>query len=205
MKRDKRLTQSGISSLSAGMQKKARADLLGKGELIPFYRQGAPLESLILGAAQCLYEFFHSNGYMIHRAEWDGRKIVRALSDYEGWVYAFYGQDDDPLYVGETDRTFKARFAEHQRKALWWRSWSRVKVLPCPNQSMRKVFESLIGVAGGYAANRAQPLSPDNIFDDVVLSLLSLKNDAGEKPEFPNEMVRHHAEAILGLLPTGTD
>ncbi|MBU9194689.1 GIY-YIG nuclease family protein [Burkholderia gladioli] len=202
MKKDNRLTQSGLSPLSVGMQRKIRADLLGNGELVPFNKQGAPLESFIVGAAHCLYEFFHSNGYMIHRAEWDGRKIVRALLDYEGWVYAFYGKDDDPLYIGETDRAFKVRFSEHKRKAPWWRRWDRVKVLPCPDQSMRKVFESLIGVAGGYSANKAQPSGPDNIFDDVILSLLSLENDAGEKPEFPNEMVRHNAEAILDLLPT---
>ncbi|MBJ9897949.1 GIY-YIG nuclease family protein [Burkholderia cenocepacia] len=202
MKKDRRLTQSGLPVLSVGMQKNCRAALEGSGALVPFNKQRDPLESLIVGAASCLYEFFHSNGYLVHRAEWDGRKIVHSLLNYEGWVYAFYGENDDPLYVGETDRSFKVRFDEHKRKASWWSSWRRVKVLPCPNQSMRKMFESLIGLAGGYSANKAQPLGPDNIFDDVILSLLVLKNDTGEEPEFPNDMVRYNAEALLDLLST---
>ncbi|WP_272545882.1 GIY-YIG nuclease family protein [Burkholderia cepacia] len=200
MKRDKRLTQSNLPLLSSGMQEKCRAYLEGQGALVSFNAQRDPLEALIVGAASCLYEFFHSNGYLIKRAEWDNRKIVRPLLSYKGWVYAFYGENDNPLYVGETHRAFKKRFGEHKKKAPWWRDWTRVKVLPCPNQSMRKVFESLIGVAGGYSANKAQPLGPDNIFDDVILSLLVLNNDVDERPEFPNDMVRDNAEAILALL-----
>ena len=65
---------------------------------------------------------------------------------------------------------------------------------------MRKVFESLIGLAGGYEANRMQPSGGDNIFDDVILSLLLLKNDTGDPPNFPNNMVRDNVEMLSDLL-----
>lgn len=200
MTKDRRLTQSNLPSLSVEDQKNLRTGLAQKGVLVGFNKQVSPLENLISGAASCLYEFFHSNGYMIRRAEWDQRTIVPALLNYVGWVYAFYGEGELPVYVGETGRGFQDRFTEHSRRATWWPLWTGVKVLPCPDQSMRKVFESLIGLAGGYEANRMQPSGEDNIFDEVILSLLLLKNDAGELPSFPNNMVRDNAKMLSDLL-----
>ncbi|WP_165645976.1 GIY-YIG nuclease family protein [Bordetella bronchiseptica] len=200
MTKDRRLTQSNLPSLAAEDQKNLRTGLAQRGVLVSFNKQVAPLENLISGAANCLYEFFHSNGYMIRRVEWDQRTVVSTLLNHVGWVYAFYGEDELPVYVGETGRGFQDRFTEHSRCAQWWPFWTGVKVLPCPDQSMRKVFESLIGLAGNYQANRMQPSGGDTIFDDVILSLLLLKNDAGEPPNFPNNMVRDNAEMLSDLL-----
>lgn len=200
MAKDRRLTQSNLPSLSVEDQKNRRTGLAQRGVLVSFSSQVAPLENFITGSANCLYEFFHSNGYMIRRAEWNQQTIAPALLNYVGWVYAFYGEGELPVYVGETGRGFQNRFTEHSRCAPWWPLWTGVKVLPCPDQSMRKVFESLIGLAGGYEANRMQPSGGDNIFDDVILSLLLLKNDTGEPPNFPNNMVRDNVEMLSDLL-----
>ena len=43
----------------------------------------------------------------------------------------------------------RARFEEHEKeesKEWWWKSWTGVKVLPCPDQSMRKLFTTTRGV-----------------------------------------------------------
>ncbi|WP_157637026.1 hypothetical protein [Burkholderia ubonensis] len=200
MAKDRRLTQSNLPSLSVEDQKNRRTSLAQRGVLVSFNSQVAPLENFITGSASCLYEFFHSNGYMIRRAEWNQQTIVPALLNYVGWIYAFYGEGELPVYVGETGRGFQERFTEHSRCAPWWPPWTGVKVLPCPDQSMRKVFESLIGLAGGYEANRMQPSGGDNIFDDVILSLLLLKNDTGDPPNFPNNMVRDNVEMLSDLL-----
>lgn len=200
MAKDRRLTQSNLPSLSVEDQKNRRTSLAQRGVLVSSNSQVAPLENFITGSANCIYEFFHSNGYMIRRAEWNQQTIVPALLNYAGWIYAFYGEGELPVYVGETGRGFQDRFTEHSRCAPWWPLWTGVKVLPCPDQSMRKVFESLIGLAGGYEANRMQPSGGDNIFDDVILSLLLLKNDTGDPPNFPNNMVRDNVEMLSDLL-----
>lgn len=201
MKKDRRLTHSDLPSLSVEDQKKIRTGLEQHGVLVGFNKQAAPLEHLILGATSCLYEFFHSNGYMIRRSEWESETIVPVILSYAGWVYAFYGEDELPLYVGETSRGFQARFTEHRDKGVeWWSNWTGVKILPCPDKSMRKFFESLIGLAGGHVANKMQPPGGDNIFNDVILSLLLLKNDAGELPNFPNDMVRDNVKMLSVLV-----
>jgi len=202
MKKDNRLTRNDWLPMSADDQKNLRAELEMRGVLAEFHDTATPLESSIVDTASCLYEFFHSNGYIILRSEWIEKTIVPALSNYEGWVYAFYGDDDSPIYVGETSRTFMERFTEHKKKQPWWSCWKRVKVLPCPNQSMRKVFESLIGLAGGYVANKMQPAGGDNIFDEVILSLLLLGNDDGTLPTFPNKMISDQAKLHLEQLPS---
>ncbi|WP_334026385.1 hypothetical protein [Burkholderia gladioli] len=66
---------------------------------------------------------------------------------------------------------------------------------------MRKFFESMLGMEGDYQGNVMQPAGGDNMFDDVILSLLLLRGDSFELPHFPNEMVRNHAKAILELVP----
>lgn len=200
MKKDRRLTHSELPSLSVEKQKELRDGLEQRGVLVGFNKQVAPLENFITGVASCLYEFFHSNGYMIQRTEWDQQTIPPVILNYAGWVYAFYGEDELPIYVGETKRGFGERFIEHCKCKEWWPHWTGVKVLPCPDQSMRKVFESLIGLAGGHVTNKMQPPGEDNIFDDVILSLLLLKNDADELPNFPNRMVGDSATMILDLL-----
>lgn len=128
---------------------------------------------------------------MTLRSEWSEKAIVPALSKYMGWVYAFYGDKDFPIYVGEIGRTFRRRFTDHNNNTeqRWWPSWTRVKVLPGPNKSVRKLFESLIGLAGEHAANIIQPAEEDNIFDEVLLSLLQLRNDHKSMPTFPNQML----------------
>jgi hypothetical protein len=200
MNKDRRLTYSELPSLSVEEQRELRGGLECRGALVGFHKQVAPLENFITGVANCLYEFFHSNGYLIQRAEWDKKTIPPVILNYTGWVYAFYGEDELPIYVGETKRGFGERFIEHCKCKEWWPHWTGVKVLPCPDQSMRKVFESLIGLAGGHVTNKMQPPGEDNIFDDVILSLLLLKNDADELPNFPNRMVGDSATMILDLL-----
>jgi hypothetical protein len=82
------------------------------------------------------------------------------------------------------------RFDEHSKKKQpWWSDWLAVKVLPCPIKSTRKLFESLIGVGGGYSANKMQPAGIDNIFDDVIISLTLLGNETNTPPTFPIKMV----------------
>lgn len=76
---DRRLTQSGLPLLSKDEQKERRARLARQGVLTGFTTEIAPLENFIIGSANCLYEFFHANGYMIRRTEWDQRAIVPAL------------------------------------------------------------------------------------------------------------------------------
>jgi hypothetical protein len=202
MKKDNRLTHSSGLKIpnSAEYQQGLRASLAARGVLAKLNNTCAPLESSIICTADCIYEFFHSNGYIVLRSEWDTNMVAPALLSYLGWVYAFYGAGDAPLYVGETGRTFRERFSEHDQQP-WWQYWERVKVLPCPNQSMRKIFESLIGLAGGYMENKLQPPGGDNVFDDIVLSLLLLGNDGNFLPTFPNQMVYDHAKLLLDLLP----
>lgn len=167
-------------------QKKLRTNLAITANLPTFQQAASILETHIISTADLLYEFFHLNGYMIVRNEWDSTKTAEPLRKYKGWVYAFYGEGDFPIYVGETGRTLTSRFGEHKKgNQPWWDVWKRVKVLPCPDQSTRKIFESLLGLAGGYQANILQPIGGDNIFDDVILSLLLLGNNNGRLPTFP--------------------
>ncbi len=185
MKKDKRLTDI----------RPPIPDLDARDALVGLSGLSAPLEESIFGTAGILYEFFHSNGYMVRRNE----KISQALSDHQGWVYAFYDKQDVPLYIGETKRKFVKRFDEHSTKR-WWPYWDRVKVLPCPDRAMRKVLESLVGLHGGYLENKSQPLLGENAFDDVVLCLMQLGNDEDALPTFPNNMVRNQANSLLDLL-----
>lgn len=200
MKKDRRLTRSNLPLLSEEDQRNLKLELAQQGRLVGLNHQLAPLENLLFGTAECLYEFFHSNGYMVRRAEWDKKIITPALLNHFGCVYAFYGKNELPVYVGETRRRLKDRFSEHKRYAQWWPYWIGVKVLPCSDQSIRKIFESLIGLAGGYQANRMQPTGKDEIFNDVLLSLLLLKNDTNDPLHFPNGMILDTVEMLSGLL-----
>ena len=179
---------------SKSAQAKARAELASalahQGLLTKLHEQAEPFETRIVQTSTQLYEFFHANGYALEKLNWELGKVDYALSRYEGWVYAFYAESDVPLYVGESGRTFSERFQEHEKKQkqkanAWWPSWKRVKVLPCPDQAMRKVFEALIGLAGGYQANIQQPQAGDNIFDEIIISLIHLGNDHQRLPIFP--------------------
>lgn len=179
-------------------QKTERSYLEARGALGWTNGSAEPLNNLISGASFCLYNFFHDNGYMIVRGEWESSGINSALKSYVGWVYAFYGEEDIPIYVGETNRAFGVRFNEHKRKSHeWWPFWTRVKVLPCPNQTVRKIFESLIGLAGGYVGNRAQPQGTEDLFNEVVLSLLALGNHKEAKPLFNNSSICGYANLAI--------
>ena len=180
-----------------------RTDLAQRGALQNLDSLAAPFENSLFCTATSVYEFFHSNGYRLKKAEVLGRTVSQALMSQRGWVYAFYGPKEAPIYVGETQRTFMKRFKEHRKKQNWWSDWTEVKVLPCPDQTMRKVFESLVGLGGGYLANKAQPAGGDNLLDEMLLSLIALGNNNNELPSFPNkqifdqvELVRHYLEKI---------
>lgn len=166
-------------------QRLMRKQLERRGALHRFHQHAGPLEQRLFSSAHNLYVFFHDNGYKITKGDWDAGAINASFLRYRGWVYAFYGDEELPIYVGETGRTLKHRFFEHKKRANWWEHWAGVKVLPCPNQSIRKYFEALIGLAGGYNANKQQPVGPDNIFDDILLSLLLIGNDKERPPIFP--------------------
>jgi hypothetical protein len=184
---DKRFSSAASEVLSAEQQQKLRTKFASLQNSLTFIEMAAPLEQALFASASSLYEFFHDNGYMILRTDWEQKPIPDAPRSYLGWVYTFYGEDDLPLYIGETGRTFAARFAEHEKdKQIWWPDWHAVKVLPCPSQPIRKIFESLIGLAGGYIANKMQPEGVDNLLDDVVFSLLLLGNESNENPIFPH-------------------
>lgn len=188
MQKDNRSPSSKCPTIpvSAVHQKRLRAGVANRPNLPRLYDRATPLETSVVFAATNLYEFFHLNGYQVTRNDWATKTTADALLRYRGWVYAFYGDEEFPIYVGETGRTLKHRFCEHEKKdPAWWGHWTAVKVLPCPDQSIRKVFESLIGLAGGYKANKLQPAGADNIFDDVILSLLLLGNDNNRLPIFP--------------------
>lgn len=199
MKKDIQSSRAAGSVIAAERQPKIRTSLEQRGALFEFHDKAAPLETHVFCSATSLYEFFHTNGYKILRAEWEQRTISAPLRAYKGWIYAFYGKGDYPIYVGETGRTFIARFREH-KKTPWWVDWEAVKVLPCPNKAMRKLFESLIGLAGGYQSNRMQPAGSDNLLDDVILSLLSLGNDLDRPPTFPNQGIRNSIELVRDHL-----
>ncbi|WP_296508408.1 hypothetical protein [Rhodoferax sp.] len=172
--------------LSAEQQQKLRLELASSGKFSEFIDMAQPLEHALFSSASSLYEFFHANGYMILRTDWEQTHVPNVPRSYLGWVYAFYTIEDFPLYIGETGRTFAARFDEHEKDGQpWWPDWHAVKVLPCPTQSIRKIFESLIGLAGGYAANKMQPVGVDNLLDEVVYSLLLLGNKEKCPPIFP--------------------
>ncbi len=198
--KDNRSPRAGVQSINPKKQKKARSVLYKGGVLVPFNDSAAPLETMLVGSAFCLYDFFHENGYAIFRNEWESKKVHPALRSYVGWVYAFYGDDDFPIYIGETGRSLTRRFAEHMKTQDWCIGWRRVKVLPCPNQAMRKIFESLIGLAGGYHGNKAQPTGADNILDDTILSLLYLGNDNNRLPAFPNEGISTHLADVRSRI-----
>jgi hypothetical protein len=157
------------------------------------------LETSLFSTAENFYEFFHYNGYMIERSDWNKGQIAQTFSLHSGWVYGFYDHQDIPLYIGETERTFQKRFDEHVNKQ-WWPDWFRAKVLPCPDPAMRKVLESLVGLHGGYLANKAQPVIGVNAFDEVILSLIKLGNDAGTLPTLPNKIIYDQANMLLDLL-----
>jgi len=183
---DRQFSLSPSTLLSAEQQQKLRFELASSGKLSKHIDMAQPLEHALFSSASSLYEFFHANGYMILRTDWEQTHIPNAPRSYLGWVYAFYGVDDFPLYIGETGRTFAARFAEHEADGQpWWPHWRAVKVLPCPIQSIRKIFESLIGLAGGYTANKMQPVGVDNLLDEVVYSLVLLGNKGSSPPIFP--------------------
>jgi hypothetical protein len=189
MQADNRTVASGCPSIpSSPTEQQALRDEQAKRKIVPLLQDAAtPLETLILLTANNVYEFFHLNGYKVVRSDWEEELLDPRLRRYQGWVYAFYGVEDVPLYVGETGRTFVDRFKEHAKdEQTWWPEWTRVKVLPCPAQSIRKIFESLLGLAGGYQANKLQPTGVDNLFDDITLSLLLLGNDNGREPIFPD-------------------
>jgi len=160
----------------------------------------APIEECIFGTAGILYEFFHANGYEVRRNE----VITPALAKHRGWIYAFYDEHDVALYIGETKRAFSTRFNEHCDKS-WWPDWDRVKVLPCPDAALRKVFESIVGLGGGYLANKSQPLIGENAFDDLVFCLLKLGNDECNLPRFPNDMIRNQTCSLATLLGMEVD
>lgn len=176
----------------ASVQKAARTHIAIQRAVSMMQTAASPLEMSIVSTAGSVYEFFHSNGLKITRKEWDENTIIPDLATYAGWVYAFYGTG---VYVGETKRTFKKRFREDSVRD-WWPDWRNVKVLPCPEQTIRKLFESLIGLSGGYTANKAQPAGKDNIFDDILASLLLLNNNNNEPPDFPNQMILDQAEHV---------
>ena len=183
---DRKFSHIPSMVLSAKEQQELRLKLASSGNFSEFIGMTQPLEHALFSSASSLYEFFHANGYMILRTDWEQMQVPNAPRSYLGWVYAFYGMDDFPFYIGETGRTFAARFAEHEKDGQpWWPDWHAVKVLPCPNQSIRKIFESLIGLAGGYTANKMQPVGVDNLLDEVVYSLLLLGNEGNLPPIFP--------------------
>lgn len=196
IKKDKRLSRLNDPVIPAKHQQAAIAELRRRGILAHFYNQAAPLENSLIGLVTSIYEFFHSNGYNILREDWDKNTIPEHLQNFSGWVYSFYGEEDFPIYVGETGRKFITRFSEHKKKQSWWSSWNAVKVLPCPSKPIRKIFESLIGVAGGYNANQIQPVVGDNIFDDVILSLLILRSENNQLPIFPNETISNDLDLV---------
>lgn len=201
---DKRLT--GPGNLEIPASKREQEKLIngvksGKGS-VARHHLIAPLDSLIHGATMCLYEFIHSNGYMIKRTEWENNIIAPSLKKFRGWVYLFY-EGDTALYVGETGGTLAVRFGTHRRNAVnWWPHWVGVKVLPCPNATVRKMFESLAGIAGGHVCNMAQPPLEGETFDEVICSLVAIGNDGNNPICYLHKDVEAAVDDVSNKLPT---
>ena len=200
MKRDHRSSAKNIQALTPKEHKQLIADIKSKGLIQSLHDEAAPLEDSIVCTSGSLYEFFHSNGYQLLRDEVTGKLVDRALCIQKGWVYAFYDDLENPLYVGETGREFMKRFREHSKNRDWWKHWTRVKVLPCPDKAIRKLFESLLGLAGGYLENKNQPPGGDNLLDDVLISLVALGNNNGRPPSFPNRMICNQVDMVRKSL-----
>lgn len=201
MRKDNRRPRASALPLNKSQQRKMRNKVAGSCVFLGLRNnEAAPLEHLLFGTAECLWVFFLSNGYTITRSEWKSKKLHPVFEKFEGWVYAFYDENDVPLYVGETGRTLPKRLKEHMKKQAWHSIWAKVKVLPCPNQAVRKVFEALIGLAGGYLANKAQPSGSDNVLDDTILSLIYLGDENNPLPCFPNDMIRDHINIVRSDL-----
>ncbi|OFZ15345.1 MAG: hypothetical protein A2X86_17675 [Bdellovibrionales bacterium GWA2_49_15] len=169
-------------------------------ELIKAWGNAEPLEKFLVGAVLSLYEYFHSNGFHITKNEWNNYShIDSVVKKHSGWVYAFYQKNDTPLYVGETKRTLRQRFNEHQRsrKNDWWKTWNSVKVLPCEEVSSRKFFESCIGIAGGYSMNKLQPAQGRDVLSSSLLGIIDLKKRISNT----SPLLRHHNEKDLIKIP----
>lgn len=192
MKVDRRLTALKEWQLPDSKigQQELRREMERRGMLRRFNKLIAPIEQLIAGAASCILEFIHSNGYLVRRHEWESEGVGSALQNYNGWVYAFFNAEDEPIYIGETSRTFGERFREHStKKAIWWSDWRAVKLLPCPNQSVRKIFESIAGLSEAFVGNKLQPPIEGDIFNDILLSLMLLGSDGNSPIDFLHENV----------------
>lgn len=201
MRKDNRRPRASARPLDKSQQREMRKRVAGSGVFLGLRNnEAAPLENLLIGTAECLREFFYSNGYTITRSEWKSKKLHPVFEKFAGWVYAFYDENDVPLYVGETGRTLPKRIKEHMKKQAWRSIWAKVKVLPCPDQAERKVFEALIGLAGGYLANKAQPSGGDNFLDDTILSLIYLGDENNPLPWFPNDMILCHIKHVRSDL-----
>lgn len=133
-----------------------------------------PLQSLIFQASSCLYDFFHENGFRVSRPDWDNAKNDKYFYSRKGWVYAFYGSGEYPIYVGETGRSLSRRFYEHRNKK-WWKHWKGAKVIPCEDAASRILFESLLCLAGGYRKNLKQKYTEKDIFYLSLLGLIELE------------------------------
>lgn len=134
-----------------------------------------PLERKLGDAAFSFYDFFHANGLHLTRKEFKNLKSQKSrVLNRKGWIYAFYGDDDLPIYTGETKRSALARFSEH-KKSKWWKQWSDVKILPCEDQSSRKLLEAMLGFSGGYEHNVSQPSHKEEILYLVLLGLIEIR------------------------------
>jgi hypothetical protein len=153
----------------------------------PEFEKAGPLNELLILLTSKLYVFFHDNGYLIRRDEWESHETPNALrTSAIGWIYAFYGDKDVPLYVGETGGDISTRFYKHKQKG-WWSDWKSMKALPCPSTDVRKFFESILGLGGGYTENKLQPPSNGNedFLDSTIYALLLLGYGDNGKMRFP--------------------
>ena len=67
-----------------------------------------------------------------------------------GAVYAYFGKDGLPLYVGEASRPIKRRMHDQtspHKNAQWWELWETVRLLPVADRTDRLTLELLLVLA----------------------------------------------------------
>ena len=74
-----------------------------------------------------------------------------------GAVYAYFNDEGNAIYVGQTGRHVKARLYDqtspHQQKD-WWENWTHMKFIQMPDPMDRLVLEFLLILAYAPIENR---------------------------------------------------
>jgi hypothetical protein len=109
----------------------------------------------------------------IAKVWFEGRAPLKPRKDFEakgklcdegcGCVYVYYSVDrkntkENALYVGQTDRTIKARqhdiTSPHNKKS-WWKDWTHLRFVNIKDKVDRQILEFLLIVALAPTCNKS--------------------------------------------------